>query len=140
MASLRQIREALKTTIEAAIPEMQGYDTVPESANLPAFWSVPRPANFVVAFGRGSDTYTFDLFVAVSRGDDEIGQVELDDYLTGAGDKSIREAIWNARTLGLTDTDATVTGFENYGAQFQIADTDHIGAVLKLQVTTSGTA
>jgi len=140
MASLTAIRSGIKDTVEAAIPDIQGYNTVPEVANLPAFVVVPGPADFAVAMGRGVDTYEFDVIVLVSPRDHELGQYDLDEYLTGAGTKSVRQAIWNAKTLGLADTEAFVYASRNYGAQFAIGDLPHIGAVLKVRVTTPGTA
>jgi len=55
MASLEQIRDGLKATIEAAIPSLHVYDTVPDSANvLPAVIVVPFTSDFEVAMVGGS--------------------------------------------------------------------------------------
>lgn len=141
MASLAEIRDALAATIEAAIDDLQGYAKVPESMNLPGFVVVPRATDFMVSFARGTDTYEFDCIVMVSRRDDELAQHDLDDYVTGAGDKSIRQAVWNTKNLGLSDgTAATVLSVSQYGAQFSMCDIDHVGAVLRVQVITPGTA
>jgi len=140
MASLAQLRTGLKDTITAAIPALFGYNQVPEVANLPAFVVVPRETDFVVAMGRGADTYEFDVIVLVSRRDDGLAQTDLDAYVTGAGASSIRQAIFNARTLGLAGTDAHVYRMESYGAQWDIGEINHVGAALKVRVTTTGTA
>lgn len=139
MASLTQIRAALSSTITAAVSGIQGYPTVPEVANLPAFVVLPRTADFLGAMGRGADTYSFDVIVLVSRRDDQLAQAELDTFINGFGSSSIRAAIWGTRDLGI-GVDATVTGMADYGAQFDVGDLDHVGARLTVEVLTSGTA
>jgi hypothetical protein len=141
MASLTQIRTALESTISAAVSGIQGYATVPEVTNLPAFVVVPRSSEFGRAMGRGLDGYTFDVIVLVSRSDDQLAQAALDPFVNGFGSSSIRQAVWNTRTLGLTDgTEATVTGMSDYGAPFDVGDIDNVGARLTVEVLTSGTA
>lgn len=140
MPSLTQIRTALKTTIQDAIPGLTGYRTTPEQANLPAFVIIPRATNFMVAMGRGADTYDLDVIVLISRRDDGLAQDDLDEYVNGFGDKSIRQAVWNNRTLGLDECEATVVGLSDYGARFSISDIDHVGARLLVRVMTSGKA
>lgn len=140
MASLTDIRSGLKTTISAAIPALHCYNTVPEVTNLPALVTLPVDCNFDGAMGRGTDTYEIDLYVLVSRRDDSLAQAELDTFVTGAGSSSIRQAIFNARALGLTGTDAHVTGMSRYGATFDVGEINNLGAVLRVQVHTTGTA
>jgi hypothetical protein len=78
--------------------------------------------------------------VLAPSGDNDVGQDILDDYVTGAGDKSIRQAVFNNRTLGLSNVDAHVSGMTDYGGSFEAVDVDHIGARLRLVVHTTGTA
>lgn len=139
MATLKAIRDAVKTTLEAAITTLHAYDTVPDSPNLPAVVVKPVESDFYKAMGRGTDEWQFDLEVLVSTADLDLGQDTLDDLVTGAGSNSIRQAIFNARTLGLSGTDASVAGMTEYGIT-TAADIPHIGAVLRLVVLTSGTA
>lgn len=140
MSSLQTIRGAVKETLETAIESLRVYDTVPEAVELPAAVVQPTAADFDVAMGRGTDTWTFDLLILVSWGDSELAQNSLDDYVTGAGVNSVREAIFQARSLGLTDSDAHVREMTSYGVRFQAASIDHVGAVLTLVVHTRGTA
>lgn len=140
MASLSTIRDAIKTTLESAIGGLSVYDTVPEASNLPAIVVVPNMASFDVAMGRGVDTWEFDLAVLVSFSDADIAQDSLDDYVTGAGPKSVRQAIFNNKTLGLTDANAHVHEMSDYGSGFEMAKVQHIGAKLRLVVHTKGTA
>lgn len=141
MSSISQIRAALKTTIAAAIPALAVYDRVPESLSiLPAVVIVPTASDFAVAMGRGVDAHEFDVFVLVTRSDDGLAQTALDTYITGAGSSSVRQAIFQNRSLGLSDCDAHVFGMASYGASWEFAAIDHIGAALKVRVHTSGTA
>lgn len=139
MASLSAIRDAIKATIENNIADISGYDTVPDASNLPAFVVVPDTADFDVAMGRGLDTYDFDLYVLVSVNEMDLRQDELDTYVTGAGSKSIRQVVFQNKTLGLTNTNAHVTGMTSYGDKFSMSDLQHIGAVLHITVHTKGT-
>jgi len=140
MASLAQIRTGLIDTIVAAVPSLFGYNQVPEVTNLPALVVVPRTADFEVAMGRGADTYEFDVIVLVSRRDDRLAQTDLDAYVTGAGSSSIRAAVFATPGLGLSNVNAHVYRMENYGAEWNVGDLNHIGAALKVRVTTTGTA
>lgn len=139
MASLTAIRAGIKTTLKAAIPSLHGYATVAAAVNVPAFVVEPATTDFLVAMGRGTDTYQLDLHVIVAEADELVAQAQLDEFVTGAGDKSLRAAIFAARSLGLTHTDAHVAGMTAYGVQFEAAQLDHIGATLRLVVHTKGT-
>lgn len=139
MASLAAIRTGVKTTLEAAITGLWVYDKIPGATQVPAVVVDPAAANFVVAMGRGTDTWDFDLHVIVSDAEETLGQIALDDYVTGAGAKSIRTAIWNNRALGLASTDAHISALIAYGVRFEQAPIKHVGATLRLVVHTRGT-
>ncbi|GAA2092329.1 hypothetical protein [Actinomadura alba] len=138
MASLQTIRDAIRTTLNG-ISDLHVYDTVPEASNLPAAVVMPDTANFNVAMGRGMDTWEFDIAVLVSWGESGVAQDRLDAYVTGAGARSIRQAIFSNRNLGLADTDAHISRMSDYGGQFDMAGIDNIGARLRLVVHTKGT-
>jgi hypothetical protein len=96
-------------------------------------------ANFDGAMGRGMDTWRFDLFVLVQRGEFSVAQKQLDEYLSGSGDKSIRQVFFNNADLGLGDgTDANVDGVRDYGGKFETARMQHVGAIVRLTVRTPG--
>lgn len=139
MPSLSELREALATTITDAIEELTGYEVVPEGANPPAFIVVPRSTDFQRAFGRGLDAVSLDVLVLVSRRDDALAQYDLDPFVSSAGTSSIREAIWNNRTLGIADIEATVTSMTDYGQVVAFAGTEYLTARLTVEVLTSGT-
>lgn len=139
MASLEAIRGAIKVTIEAGIPTLTCYATVAGATNLPAVVPVPSDADFEVAMGRGLDTWEFDLYVLIGLSESGIAQDSLDSYVTGAGEKSIRQCVFANRALGLTDgTSAHVSRMSNYNGHFESAGMPHVGAVLRLIVHTPG--
>jgi hypothetical protein len=140
MATLEEIRTAIKKTVENGTG-LRTHDTVPDQIVLPAALILPVEANFDVAFGRGHDTWQIDLFVMVSRTSPRTGQDGLDSFVSGAGPQSIRASVFASRGLGLADgTEAHVSGMSRYGGSFPAAGIEHIGAALRLVVTTPGTA
>lgn len=140
MAGVKAIRDAIKTTVGAAVATLHVYDTVPEVVNLPALVVMPAKSDFV-SMGRGVDSHTFQLYLLAASGrDTDLAQDELDDFVTSFGSSSIRQAVWNTRTLGLANTDAHVSGMSQYGGRFETAQVEHVGAVLDLIVHTTGTA
>ncbi|MEU6674760.1 hypothetical protein [Streptomyces sp. NPDC046925] len=143
MASLTEIRAALKATLKAAVPDLSVYSEVPSVKQVPAVVPMPAPrpdgmtCDFNGAFGRGMDEWTLDLFVLVAYGDPALAQKNLDQYVTGKGPKSIRQIIFNAPDLGLADgTDAHAEGIREYGGSFASAGIQHVGAVVRLTVRT----
>jgi hypothetical protein len=87
---------------------------------------------------RGTDLYTFDMLVAVQRADSRTAQDKLDAFVTGSGSLSIRQIIYNNKTLGLSDTDARVVNMSNYAADVNLNGVDGVGANLEIQVYTKG--
>lgn len=141
MASLKAIRAAFSTTLVSVIGAGTAvYQRIPAQPALPCVCVVPAIGNFVQSMARGTDTYELDVIVLVPSADNDVAQDRLDDYVTGAGDKSIRQGIFNNRTLGLSNVDAHISGMTDYGGSFEAVDVDHIGARLRLVVHTSGTA
>lgn len=131
------VRDAIVATVTGAIPALNGYDTVPDAPNLPALIVQPATCLFADEFvQRGMDVWEFDLLVLVSARDMELAQDELDAFVTGAGDSSIRLVVRNNRSLGLDGTTSFVDRLDSYGARFDAAQVDHVGAVLRLVVRT----
>lgn len=140
MATLSAIRDAIASTLDAAIPTLHCYDTVPDVANLPAVVVIPATTDFVAAMGRGTDTHTLNLYVLAAYMNADLGQAALDELVAGSGAKSIRQVIWNNRSLGLVQTDAHISGMSGYGGNFNLAQVEHVGAILTAIVHSSGTA
>lgn len=141
MATLSDIRTAIAATIAANVAGLEVYGRVPDVIHTPAVVVEPAAADFNVAMGRGTDTWTFALYVLCARTVATEGQDQLDVYVTGAGDSSLREIIFENRTLGLAAgaLDASISGMSDYGATFESAGIPHVGAVLTLIVHTNGT-
>lgn len=141
MASLEAVRDAIKQTLRTTITALfDVYDTVPDEVELPCVVVVPKAADFTVVMARGADQWRFDLVVLVSSTDAAIAQDSLDSFVSGAGDNSIRQCIFQNNTLGLSGTHAHISAMTDYGGQFEAAGIDHIGATLTLVVLTPGTA
>lgn len=141
MAALQEVRDGIKTTLENNISGLRVYDVVPDYAlNFPVAIVLPVNINFNISMQRGTDQYTFDILVAVERGNSRTAQDKLDQYITGQGSSSLRQAIFNNRTLGLDNTDATITGVSNYAADVNLNGIDAIGANVSLEVYTKGTS
>lgn len=144
MASLTQIRSAVRVTLELVVGGLTVYRTVPDSITVNSVGVIVRPAPddtaaFDVAMGRGVDTYRLDLVVLANYGDADLAQDALDEYVTGAGAKSIRQAVFNNQTLGLANTNAHVARMSGYGAQYEVGGAQYVGAVLHVVVHTKGT-
>lgn len=136
-----ELRDAVKVTISAAIPALTVYDTVPDDVILPAVMVRPTTTTYGHTVGDPDDTYGFDLYVLVSRAEIGLGQDALDGYLSSAGDDSIRWAIQRSKDLGIpgpASVRARVTGMSDYGAQFEAASVEHVGAILRMLVTIRG--
>ncbi|MFI6737440.1 hypothetical protein ACIBI9_31330 [Nonomuraea sp. NPDC050451] len=132
-------------TIQTGIPGIKCYRNIPENALvLPAVIVQPVTADFDVAFGRGTDQIDFTLLVLVAYNHLEVAQDNLDPYLSGSGSKSIRECIWNNKTLGLEgDVNAHISRMYDYGKRYngegQGQAIEQLGARLDLVVYTRGT-
>lgn len=141
MASLAAVRDAIKSTIDAAaITGLRCYDTAPDAPQFPCVVIIPSDATFDQTFGRGQDEYTFDLDVMAQGTSERAGQDQLDALISGVSGSSVRAAIWSTPTLGLVSTASRVTGFRDYGVALDAAGARYFRAVLELTVQTKGTA
>jgi hypothetical protein len=132
---MSQIRDAIKSTVSQV--GLNVYDTVPDVSNSPAVVVLPVEIDFTKAMARGGDTYKFDLAVLVARTESRAAQEKLDQYITGAGPKSIREFLFHNSSLGLPDVDCIVEKMRGYGGTFDTATTNFVGALLRLCVTVT---
>lgn len=137
MATLAQIRDAVKTTVEQLVPELVVYPRFTSVANPPAVVVVPSVTDYAVTMGRSTMRWDLDLYVLASSEDTGLAQWELDDLVDIDGDKSLVKALFN-EDLGLADTNAHVASMREYGSSFEAAGCPHIGAILRLVVLTKG--
>ena len=87
--------------------------------------------------GRGGDTVSFQILVYVSRGDDELAQANLDEFLSGHGDKSLKTVIEDTTLTGLTDAMVRVQRTETGTASSQDGS-EWMAATFDVQVIVSG--
>lgn len=151
--TLAEIRMGLTTTITEGINQasdgkrrLTAYPKVPGKPNLPALVVIPRDTDYALAMQRGAMQYDFRLYVLTSLRDYDLGQNELDDYVTADGPLSIPEIVWKKRDLGLLTTDglprvqAHIATMEQYGGQHDAAGVEHIAAILNARVIVTGRA
>src|SRR5690606_7059746 len=116
MATLGEIREAIKETLEENIPGIKCYRYIPENALvLPAIIVEPEMASFVEAMGRGTDRWDFTLLVLVGFNHLESAHDDLVPFVSVHGNKSIREVISENKTLCLDDANPTDEHVYDYG-------------------------
>jgi len=94
-----EVRDGLKTNLQA-IQGMRVYDLIPSPAVAPAAVVGQLDFTFDLNNARGLDQANLDVVVLVQRFTERTGQNELDKYLAGSGDYSIKAAIESDRTLG----------------------------------------
>ena len=148
MPSLHRVREALAATL-AGIPGLAGYASVPDSPEVPSV-IVARPRCLyggptgatptAVAVGRDvDDLWTLELWVLVARIDARVNEAQLDELITGAGPRSIRERLWRSHSirgdaLGLPDVKVRNLRLSTADARFEAAGLSHLGAVFTLDI------
>lgn len=141
MPTLGEIREGIDNTVQNRIPGLRGFNDVADVIQVPAMVVMPGrdTADFTGAMGRGLDVWRFDLYVLVARSESSVAQGALDQYVSGSGPRSIRQVIYENADLGMgDDVDAFVEGIREYGGKFQTARIDHVGAIVRMVVRTSG--
>lgn len=140
MASVTAMRQGLQATIQDGLgDDVMIYDTVPAIASLPAVVVEPAKSNFEFSNGRGTDEWHFNVYILCSRRDDQLGQEDLDQFISGAGPKSIRQIIFQNSSIGLTDSTAICRGMRGYGGTFKESNIPMVGAILSVCVYTDGT-
>lgn len=136
MATLKQIRTAVKTLLEENVTGIKVHRTIPKATTGPAVVVRPSAANFHVTMGPGIYTWELALVVIVPMADSEIAQDNLDELIDGYGSRSIRGVIFANKALGLNSgTSATLGGMTGYGT-LESAGYENISAVLTLTVNT----
>lgn len=137
MATLAQIRDGIKTILEAAIPTLTVYPRIESVLTVPACVVWPADASYVHVMNRAHMEWPIDLYVLASKADDRAGQYDLDELIDLTGSGSIVAALHDD-DLNLTGTQTHVTGMSGYGGTWDTAGIDHVGAVLRLTVHTPG--
>ncbi|WP_427422662.1 hypothetical protein [Lysinibacillus fusiformis] len=137
MASLTAVRDGLKARIET-ITGVTGYARAVGEVNVPAVVVTPGQIVFDDAMQRGSDLLTFTLVLLVTLGDSDLAQQQLDEYLAGSGDRSIKAAVEGDQTLGGVADWTDVKGVQAYGL-IEYAGRQYVGARFPVEVNVDGT-
>ena len=83
----------------------------------------------------------YDLSDHITSVNLEIMAEELDaTTINSGGSSSVRQVIYNNKTLGLSDTDARVVNMTNYAADVNLNGIDGVGANLTIEVYTKGSS
>jgi hypothetical protein len=140
MPTLSEIRSAIDDTVQHSITGLRGFNDVSDVVQAPAMVVMPArdTADFSVTFGYDA-VWNFDLYILVARGEASVAQQSLDQYLSPSGPKSLRQVFREHPDLGISGVDdAHCAGVREYGGKWQTARIDHVGAIVRLTVRTSG--
>ena len=133
MATLADIQAGIKTKL-ATIAGLNAYAVEPASPVLPAAWPLLRAGTFDNDLD-GDVTYTFGITIMVNAADQGRAQTNLLPYLDRSGTKSIKAALENGNTLGVSGVDSVrVLNVEAVFAREVSGGAAQIGAVLVVEV------
>lgn len=139
MATLGAVRQAFMDALsDPVIPGLTAYRAIPSNPLYPCVIPLPEPqeTDYTKVFQRGIVIWQYKLIVLVGGIDGTVSQDKLDQFIDISGPNSIPSALYTNRTLGLANTDVAVLGCSDYLVRYLNM---HIGAALKVRVTTSGT-
>lgn len=107
-----EVREGLKKNL-SSIKGLRCYDTIPDLPQPPAAVVGQLDFSFDLNNARGLDQANLDIYVLVQRHSERAAQDDLDKYLQGSGDYSIKAAIESDLTLGGACNTLRVTSAES---------------------------
>lgn len=137
MASLSEIREAIRQTLLDNISGINVYRNVPGAIIAPAVCIYPKPKDYLHTFGNASGIWEFDLIVAI-EGDDDAAQDPLDELIDQIGERSIPLVLLSNPKLGRAD--CSIKGpvtLVDYGARIKFGDDTYPGATIHIGVVTT---
>ena len=137
MGSVTDIRNGLAARMET-IDGITGYARPRGTINVPAAVIEPGPIAFDSTMGRGSDDLSFTIVLLLADSVADLAQEQLDPYLAGSGDQSVKAAVEADETLGGAADYACVTGVSDYG-DVQWSGKLYLGARFNVEVNTDGT-
>lgn len=137
MPTLKEIRKAVKATLDNAIGDVAVYERVPSAVVLPAVLIVPAQADYLLVHGNAGTGWQFDLIVLVPTADETVAQDILDDFVDAHGPRSIVAAIHASPSLGRDDCSATVRQLAKYAISYTVGIDQHLGATLRLFVVAT---
>lgn len=137
-ASLPQLMAALEARLDT-IPGLRPTSEMTGSINPPAAMvGVPPIPEYRATFGRGVVIITgWPLYVLTSAKVDRIGQLQLAEFASWTGAKSIPLAIEADKTLGGLATDLVVQSFRPLGLE-EVGVIGYFGGLFTVDVELSG--
>lgn len=137
MSTMAQIRTAIKTTLNAAIPNLVVYEKAGDVTQSPSVVVVPKSENTNVSFGNeAGGMHDWELIVMSERLPLEVAQTRLDALVDKGVDNSIPRVI-NGSDLGLPDVSVYVGKMSDYGKEYVAQGATYIGAVLTMKVVVT---
>ena len=132
-ATLAAVREAIRTTLQTAIPGLNVYAYEVEQITTPALMVYPTESE-PLNLPETEMLQTIDLLLAIQRTDLVAAQTELDAYVSHTGTNSIRAALMAAGTLGGVVQSFLFDGdWRNVGA-YDVGDITYHGATMTLRI------
>lgn len=140
------VRRAIANRITAVIPApLTAVWYVPDMATEPMIWTKPGKIEYDRAYGpHGMEQLQLEMYIVVSRADDQAAQVNLDAYIHGTGPLSVKAAVESGREqyggtayLGIFD-DVQVDTCDSY-QYYILGDQRFLGASWKIRVIGKGT-
>lgn len=107
-----EVRDGLKNNLKN-IDDLRIYDIMPDVIVPPCAIIGQLDFTFDLNNSRGLDQANVDVFVIVQRFAERSGMQNLDKFLSGAGNYSIKQAIESDRTLGGACNTLRVTSAES---------------------------
>lgn len=132
MTTISALRSGIAANL-ATIAQLRTAALVPDDPKPPVAVVMPPSITFDTAFGRGTDTYEFNVLLIVGRVSDRTAQTTLDAYCDPSGSASVKTAIESDRTLGGAAFDLRVTDMRGVSS-ISIADTTYLTAEFAVQV------
>ncbi len=127
----------VQTTLSDLLNEIEGLNAYPgavDSLVPPAVMITPHNpfADYTREMRLNSVRWILKATVVVAWNDELNSQLDLNEFVSHTGDRSIPRKLYEARrTLPFV---AFVDQATDYGARYEIAGTECVGAVLRIQV------
>lgn len=147
MAALGDVIDNIAATVQRAT----GIRTIPyivESPPAPCAMVYPERCDYSKTFGRGVDQWSIKVQLVIPLNSDRATHRLMYDWLSGAGPQSVRQAIYQAPTLGTDPAESpagaaasmngTVSEMVEYGVVFTLEGVRFLSATLNVTVLTSG--
>lgn len=132
MAEISVLRQALADKI-GDITGLRTSAFMPDQPTPPQAIVTPRRVTYDSSMARGMDEYEMIVTVIVGRVEERNAQRNLDAYLSGAGEKSIKATLEADRTLGGVCQTLRVVQMSQYTA-IPVGELSYLAAELQVQM------